>query len=522
MLSDQFGFFSPPTKDGSKTPEEIKALEESERLNDLARYKVLGAGSHPRLERVARVIQRTLSAKYVSISMLPDTGAGIERIANINLPERRIIRCKSFTEVTVKLGGPLVIPNLVNDKRFATHPLVTDSPRLRSVLSVPLLNARGRYLGAVYIADDQPRDYSAEDISLLSEFSHIVLDELELHRTLIEARNREQVLETLFDNAAVGIALINDAGNRIAINTHYCDMLGYSRSELLGTHVHETTHPDDRDAASQLSSKLQNGEVKSYHYECRAITKSGGHLWVRKFVSRMSNSETSEPYRIAIVENINSQRKSEDARDILLGEINHRVKNTLAIIQGIAKQLLRNIESPSEFGPAFEARVQALAKSHDMLTEHNWHPLPMRRLVEQLVTGAWEPYLDQVKFDAPQTVLNAQTTVMLTLVLNELMTNAVKHGALKSSTGTVTIDCHQFEKEGVNWLELQWRESTPNQIQIPEKRGLGLYLIERAPRLGLGGEGESEFAPDGFRSRIAFPVYGASTDHNGAPMSTTH
>ena len=479
---------------------------EQRRLKALSEYQVLGDALNPRLDRVVQVVKTAFRIDVVSIVLLPELG--IARLASAGLPKPSPIpRSQSFSQMCIENEGPLTFLDMSKDERLANHPLVVEPPYIKTALGAPLRSHDGWWLGSLNIWSAAPRTFSAAEISMLEDFAHIVSDELELHRTLATSLNHETLLQAIFDNASVGIVVNRPNGNRVFANSRYCEMLGYTKEELFATQVTSVSHPDDFAATRDLMLKAGLGKGENYTRESRLVSKAGETKWFRFTGSCMSGPNGGEPYLLSIVENIDDRRKAEKARALLLGEINHRVKNTLAIVQGVAKQLLRTTDSTAEFSEAFEARIQALARSHDMLTQSSWNPLPIDRIVKQLVCDTWQPYERQIEFVGPDISLNAQTTVMLTLLLNELMTNAVKHGALKTDKGVIRISGQTRQVGDLPWLDLKWCETTEHRVALPERRGLGTYLLERAPKLGLSGTGRLEFTPQGIRCELSFPVF---------------
>jgi PAS domain S-box-containing protein len=365
----------------------------------------------------------------------------------------------------------------------------------------------GYYLGSVNLWQTERREFTDNEVSLLESFAEIVGDELELHRALLERQKQQTLLNAMFDNSAVGIAVYNFRGQRVVANQKYCGMFGYTTDEMIGQTTADVDSDDDREILDEGMRKVATGELKLFECEARLIHKSGKPVWCRFKLSRITNAATGEHYVLSFVENIDDKHAAEQARNLLLGEVNHRVKNTLAIVQGIARQLMRTAPDASTFAAAFEARVQALAKSHDILTQASWQPLPLNQLVANILGETWQPFERQIRFSGPAVPLNSQTTVMLGLLLNELITNAVKHGALRSHDGRVEIAGEAVTIDGRPWMKVSWRERSNLPIRDLRRRGLGLYLLERAPKLGLSGTGSLAFAPGGFEYEVTFPVF---------------
>jgi PAS domain S-box-containing protein len=479
---------------------------EKQRLDALATYRILSGHIHPRISRIASVIGDALRVPIVTISLMPETG--IVRLAtNVDLPSSAPARANSLTVACIEQGSTLVVPDTRAHPALRDHPLVANAPYCIAAASSPLRTPDGFWLGAVNIWVTQPRHFTDSEISLLENFAQIVSDELELHRAILKSRQQQAMLHAMFDNSAIALAVYRQDGTRVAVNQRYCDMFGYRAAELLGQTTADVDLPDEYGAKQTNLERVVRGELQTYARESKLLHKSGRTIWCRFTLSRIVNPESGEALAISFVENINDQYNAEEARTLLLGEINHRVKNTLAIVQGIARQLMRTSPDLTEFAPAFEARVQALSQSHDLLTQASWEALPLDRVVSQLLSDTWQPYHERFTYTGTAISLNSQTTVMLWLLLNELITNAVKHGALQCADGTIALTATRRVVDGQIWVDLDWREKCGRRIEPPRKKGLGTYLLERGPKLGLSGTGTLMFEPAGVHYVIGFPIY---------------
>ena len=191
---------------------------------------------------------------------------------------------------------------------------------------------------------------------------------------------------------------------------------------------------------------------------------------------------------------------------LLLGELNHRVKNTLAIIQAIARQSLRLEPNPGAFVASFTGRVQALARAHDILIQGEMQRAELADLVrEQVDLGVHDP---RISWAGPKVVLDSGTALQLALVLHELATNARKHGALSAPAGRLALGWSSLPTDaGGHELLLEWRETGVGGQEAPASRGFGTLLIERS-LLANGGRTAIRYLPDGFACEIRLALPG--------------
>jgi two-component sensor histidine kinase len=170
----------------------------------------------------------------------------------------------------------------------------------------------------------------------------------------------------------------------------------------------------------------------------------------------------------------------------------HRVKNTLATVMAIARQTFR--DSSIGARAAFDARIQALASAHDLLTLRNWEGALVEAVVESALNPFRECNRERFRVSGPPASLDADKALTTSMILHELGTNAVKYGAFSNAEGVVSVEWELSAER--DRLRLQWRESGGPPVQPSQRRGFGSMMIERAME-GHGGEIHIEFAPTG-------------------------
>ena len=210
-----------------------------------------------------------------------------------------------------------------------------------------------------------------------------------------------------------------------------------------------------------------------------------------------------------------ARARAEARQRLLLGELNHRVKNTLAVIQGMARQTVSRAESVPEFVATFAARVRALAAAHDLLTETGWAGVGLAELVRR----ALEPHAaeDQAVVVVDDAVVPTSLAQDLALTLHELGTNAVKYGALSRPGGRVTVEGGVSED---GELRLVWRETGGSPVARPTRPGYGTLLLTQTIAYGRGGEVGLDWRREGLvctvRVPLAVPRAGRGGDTSGA------
>ena len=200
---------------------------------------------------------------------------------------------------------------------------------------------------------------------------------------------------------------------------------------------------------------------------------------------------------------VTERKVAERVQNLLMGELNHRVKNTLATVQAIANQSIRLVKDPEVFARSFGGRLQALARAHTLLTDNSWQGTDLLVLVrDQLLLGDADH--KQINYSGPSVSLDAQSALHLALVLHELGTNARKYGSLSSASGQLGISWTVKNEENRK-LYFHWKERGGPPVSVPSRQGFGTTLIERS-LLAHGGKVLIEFAGDGLSCEIVLPL----------------
>lgn len=208
--------------------------------------------------------------------------------------------------------------------------------------------------------------------------------------------------------------------------------------------------------------------------------------------------------RIALRKALADREESQRHQTLLIHELNHRVKNTLAIIQSIAAQTLKGDDTPSEVREAFMARLMALADAHDILTAESWDGAELKKVLSTALASHADG--DRVAFDGPLVRLPPKSAVTLAMAFHELATNAAKYGALSAERGKVGINWDVSDSHLGQRLLLTWTETGGPDIKVPTRRGFGTRLIERGLAGELNGEARIMFEPHGVVCTISAPL----------------
>ena len=187
----------------------------------------------------------------------------------------------------------------------------------------------------------------------------------------------------------------------------------------------------------------------------------------------------------------------EARQNLLIMELNHRVKNTLAVVQSLAQQTFRDVPDCGQAMITYKARLHALAAAHGLLTESNWSPASVREILELTVGAAFGSLEGRVALEGPDFLLNPEVALALTMIVHELSTNAIKYGALSNDEGQVMVGWDVTPGEDFDALSLTWRERGGPAVVGPVDEGFGTKLIRSGISSKRGKRVDLTFEPEG-------------------------
>ncbi len=273
-----------------------------------------------------------------------------------------------------------------------------------------------------------------------------------------------------------------------------CEQLyGFSRSEALGARSHDLLRTRLVEDWDDFLAMLRRD--RAWSGELIHTAKDGTEMWID---SRMEVVDIDG--RSIVLEtnrDVTDRHRADETRELLIAELHHRVKNTLAIVQSLAKQTARNVDDIDAFLDAFEGRLRAIAAAHGILTESDWSGARLGDLIDAELRGTLGDG-SRVDVAGENVFLAPQTALHLALVLHELAVNALKHGALSTARGRVRLEWRRGDDP--SRIVMFWKESGGPPTRPPRSRGFGATLIERSqlPQLSV----RLSYPEDGVECRI--------------------
>lgn len=276
-------------------------------------------------------------------------------------------------------------------------------------------------------------------------------------------------------------------------NKPWLDYTGRSMREELGFGWAEGVHPDDYDRCVDVYTTAF-GRRERFQMEYRLRRHDGQYRWLLDTGAPYYRDRTFAGYFGSCVD-VTASHAARETQQVLIDELNHRVRNTLAIVQSLARQSFRG-NRPGDGAELFESRLQALAIAHDMLTRSTWTAVGLEEIVRE-VLAPWCGDGKRYSVHGEPIDVAPKAAVTLSVAIHELCNNAVRHGALSEPGGSVEISW-RLASPGQGTLVIEWRETGGPQVGAPgEDSGFGTRMLKHALAAELGGDVELAFEPAG-------------------------
>ena len=276
----------------------------------------------------------------------------------------------------------------------------------------------------------------------------------------------------------------------------------------IGDEFFNIVHPDDREQFAQLVERSKSS-YESFVAEFRIIRPNGSVCWLLGQGKCIRDLDGVPVRMIGVNFDITDRKRSEDARELLLRELDHRVKNLFAMISALIGLSARHCETPQQLVASLRDRLSALSGAYDLIRGTD---LDNSVSVDQVLTKALAPFLSQRRVsisDCP-VLISANAAISLTLIMHELATNAVKYGALSVSSGHLCIESTTVGPGREAKLVIHWNERGGPPVSVPNRKGFGSMLLAQSAR-GLGGTIDLEYGVEGLTATIKAPLTQVAT-----------
>ncbi|MGR3706132.1 sensor histidine kinase [Sulfitobacter sp.] len=383
----------------------------------------------------------------------------------------------------------IVLANGTASSRSAAAKLRMDALRNAVLLSRPL-HAEELVRAIRSALNARTRQYEARERMVKLEFREQQLYESEAKFHAIADSVDQMIWSTLPD------------GYHDYYNRRWYEFTGVPDGSTDGEAWNGMFHPDDQERAwSKWRHSLATGDP--YEIEYRLKHRSGDYRWVlgRAQPVRSSTGEIIRWYGSCT--DIHKIKIAEEQRQLMLAEMNHRVKNTLAMVHAIVSQTLRQADSLQDAQASIQSRIGMMAQAHDRLIQSTWTETKIDEVVEAALVphrsgqGHFKVEQGHFKVEGPDLPIGSKQALALTMALHELATNAAKYGALSIEAGKIHIYWDLIDQGENAVFEFNWVESNGPKVEQPSRRGFGSRMIEQALAGYFNGSAELSYKTEG-------------------------
>ncbi len=364
------------------------------------------------------------------------------------------------------------------------------------------------------IAETESYDWRIERITMPDGRDGVVCNFYDLsQREQYEKalRSSEALFRSLFQNAAVGVAQVSPDGRWLRVNQKFCDIVGYAPPDLIGGSIYDLIHPDHHEMDRALLDRFHAGEIDETQIRKRYRRKDGSDVWVRVAIGCQRDDAGAVEYFIRVIEDISAEIAAEARQKLLVGELRHRVKNSLATVQAMASHTMHTSTDMESFRIRFSGRLQAMAIAHDSIFAGHGLSADLAAVIRNQLAPFGASGEKRLRLSGPRILMDASSVHGLSLVVHELATNASKYGALSTEAGAIEVAWEMFDRNGRRMVELSWTETGGPPVAPPEKAGFGSRLIEATLR-SLNGRVTLAYRPDGLYAEVAFETEAPAPD----------
>lgn len=496
-----------------------------ERADALAAFDILDTDAERAFDDIVYIAAQTCDVPIALVSVLDRQRQWFKARVGLGVSETPIEQ--SVCKLEIDEPGLLQIPDLTKDARTAENPLVTGPRAFRFYAGAPLVTRSGIVIGRLCVIDTKPRPsgLARAQRDLLEALARQVSDQLELRRIarssgmmialkealaeVVEVVRRSSSIAAMTRGAAevvgrvlnverAGFGLVDEATETIDVEPdwtapgtasiagrHRFQDYGDIRDELAGG---EPLVIDDVETDPRTSSNVAPMRNVGIRALVNMPVREHGET-VAVFIVNAAGPRRWAPEELAFLRNVAdrieagvSRLRLREQQETINGEINHRLKNMLSMVQAIATQTLRGVadREPIE---TFEQRLVALSSAHDILMQKSWIEADLKTVAE----ATFKPFgfSDRLVLDGPHVALGARAALSTALLFHELMTNACKYGALSGPAGQVLLAWTVVPEGDKECVIVSWQEEGGPRVVQPTRKGFGSRLI----RMGLVGTG---------------------------------
>ncbi len=370
---------------------------------------------------------------------------------------------------------------------------------IRALAFIPLI-AGGRLIGKFMTYYPEAHAFSEDEMGLANTIARQLALAVVHQSGAEELRQSEQRFRLMSEHAPVMIWMSDAQNDSLHLNRMLRDFWGVDETDIPTFDWRATMHPEDAERIDQSMREAMKDRAP-VTVKGRYLDANGAYRVLNTNARPRFSAKGEFVGMIGVNVDVTEREEAEAKRELLIAELNHRVKNTLSVVQSIAHQTFSETET-LDARNAFEGRLVALALAHNLLTQLNWEHAALAQIA-RVILNVTEDGSGRIRVSGPPVLLPPKEALAVTMALHELSTNAMKYGALSNKDGQVDVEWSRIAGPR---LKLAWRESGGPRVSPPKRRGFGSRLLERSLASDLDGEVQLAFEPSGLICLIEAPL----------------
>ncbi|ONF97035.1 Blue-light-activated histidine kinase [Sphingomonas jeddahensis] len=487
------------------------ALIERQRiLADFGEFALRSDDLQEVLTEGCRLVSRALGADLSKVLELEPGGETAVMRAGVGWKAGTVgrqfsLRDQSSETFALRLGKPVITQDINQEDRFE-FPEFLKEHGVVAIVNAPIFLPGGKAYGLLQVDAKEPRGFDHEDIEFLRTYCAVLGPVIDRLRIVNDLKQSDERFRLVVENAHGFGIILSDPDDII---TDWfpgaVEVFGWSEEEAVGRPVASIFTPGDQESGipqREVKRAREMGKAPNIRWH---VTKSGRRVFVDGQTIVLRNPDDTVRGYLKIGQDLTERKLHEERQTVLLAELQHRVRNVLAMIASIVKRADVDLGT-REFRDRLSGRIASMARTQALLTRAAGAGVDVAGIVgDELAAQDAAPA--RIHVAGPQITLSAKAAEVVTLAVHELATNASKYGAIAQPDGHIDVRWQLQVRDEQDWLELEWRETN---VEIASdavpRSGFGTELITRRVPYELGGEGELVLEEDGLRCRIAFPL----------------
>lgn len=450
------------------------------------------------LKRTAELLKEGLQAEFVELQRYDHSDERFTLVAGAGWPRGIVGQTRTPGGSELQAGfvlqhrGPMIVRDFQKEHRVGRSQLLEDAD-VRSGISVaigPPINPWG-LMSAWW---KEPRDMNADAANFVVAVANLFWLAMSQADNKRAREGERQELKALIDALPIMIGLLGE-DLHFELANKAIEATGFTAEEAVGEHLSDVFGQSAVEIASRMAASPTSGGRFGKEIDIR-LPAGSEKTYLLYGVPRDLSGESGGLFVAAL--DIDDRKRSEDRNRIISAELDHRVRNILALVATIARMTARHSDDLPNFTEAFGERVESLSRTHASLSERNWTGVDLEQLVELELRAYMR---DSYTVSGPTITLSMTGSEYLAMAIHELTTNAVKYGAFSQPDGHVSVTW----TPGSDGLSIRWRETGVSGLPKPTRQGFGSKMLEIAIEKQLGGELEVVYGPEGIECNMLLP-----------------